>query len=220
MTQELTKICSPLWKQRTHDTLQQHLARLQTPEGQQSKIILIGSSMVERFETTGNRYKEKYFDSRGLFIAGVGGDKIQHMLYRIENGLLEACPQLETIILMGGSNNLECNSAPAIVHGLKHLISQVQLRKPNANIVLFGISPRGSEKRRDQDPVIMEKIRSINSDLAKIEGVRYYDFCDQLLGKDGLKNPGFYADNIHFNQKGYGLFAKAILASLDDITGS
>ena len=105
------KFCEPKWKQRTADTHQQHLEQLQSPSGQETKILLFGSSMMERFHTTGERYKTKYFDPRHVTIAGVGGDGIQHMLYRLDNGLLEACPpSLSLFVFQAGTNILRRKS--------------------------------------------------------------------------------------------------------------
>jgi len=112
------RLCTAKWKQRTADTHQQHLAFLQSPEGQPAQVLLLGSSMMERFHTTGLRYKTKYFDPRHVAIAGVGGDGIPHMLYRLENGLLEACPSsLSLLVFQAGTNNVEAatpNSASSL----------------------------------------------------------------------------------------------------------
>lgn len=71
-------------------------------------VVLLGDSMLERFQTTG-----KYTQIGGLqyprvFNAGVGGDKIENVLYRIRLGLLSILkaknPKL--VVIHIGTNNL------------------------------------------------------------------------------------------------------------------
>lgn|ERR1719197_414240 len=209
------KLCESKWKQRTHDTHQQHLESLK--ERQNTKVLLLGSSMMERFHTTGVKYKEKFFEPRNVTIAGVGGDGVQHMLYRVEQGLLEACPEgLELIVLQAGTNNIENSNPEQVANGVQNLVNEIQKRKPNIRIVVFGLCPRKSSSKKVNNQKLFEKVKAANSLLANTNNINaFVDVFDEFLKPNGDIDPKCYADIVHFSAIGYGKFAKAIVSAID-----
>jgi hypothetical protein len=109
------------FKQRSHDT-HTHVHRPQlesspstissatiSPEFlPQIDIVLLGSSTLERFKTTGKHTQIGQLPYPHVFNAGVGGDKIENVLYRVDLGLLNLLklrnPKL--VVLQVGTNNL------------------------------------------------------------------------------------------------------------------
>lgn len=208
------KLCESKWKQRTHDTHQQHLADLQTEEGQNTKILFLGSSMMERFHTTGKKFVEKYYKPQNVFIAGVGGDGIQHMLYRIEQGLLEACPPgLELIVFQGGTNNIEASSADEVYNGIVNLVEEIFKRRPNVKVAVFGLCLRDSTRKNLTTPDLLTRIEKLNTQLSlwQRENVFYFELNEELRDPiTKLKDNRFFVDHVHFSMAGYGKFSKAI----------
>lgn len=106
------------FKQRSHDTNtlthQPQLEHLLSTNASPSiEIVLLGSSTIERFKTTGKNTQLGQLHFPQAFNAGVGGDKIENILYRVDLGLLRLLkptnPKL--IVLQLGTNNLQPKTA-------------------------------------------------------------------------------------------------------------
>ncbi|TGO87326.1 hypothetical protein BPOR_0234g00120 [Botrytis porri] len=75
------------WKKRSEETtLDVNFPELDNASLETINLVLIGSSMLERFRTTGHDLN--LGSKPGIFNAGVGGDTIPNFLYRINLDLL------------------------------------------------------------------------------------------------------------------------------------
>ncbi|CAF4327966.1 unnamed protein product, partial [Adineta steineri] len=114
------------FKQRSHDThTQTHQPQLESPTLTTSSvllssqylpqidIVLLGSSMLERFKTTGQYTQIGQMQYPQLFNAGVGGDKIENVLYRISLGLLRLLKPRnpKVFVLYVGGNDIQPKQA-------------------------------------------------------------------------------------------------------------
>jgi hypothetical protein len=92
-------LCLAKYKKRTADTHQQHVAYLKQSvaaaeqEGPQNgvlpQVLMLGDSMVERFTTTGVAFLPSIQTTLKMALAGVGGDGVENMVYRLHHGLLD-----------------------------------------------------------------------------------------------------------------------------------
>jgi hypothetical protein len=119
-------LCLAKYKERTADTHQQHLAYLkqsaaavlEQEEGQQQngvvppQVLMLGDSMVERFTTTGVAFLPFIQTNLKMALAGVGGDGVEHMVYRLHHGLLDNFGGTYTTFCFSRGNHSGCcNSA-------------------------------------------------------------------------------------------------------------
>ena len=82
-----------------------------------SKILLIGDSIISNL----SRYPdiwERYFISHRTLNFGIPGDKIQNVLWRIQNLNFSNNPSVKYIFILCGTNNLDHNSPEELVHGI------------------------------------------------------------------------------------------------------
>lgn len=70
-------LCTPKLKARTQETHPTHIKRLQ--DSPNAQVLIIGSSMIERFETSGKSEIPRLTEKYQCVLAGVGGDGIEHM---------------------------------------------------------------------------------------------------------------------------------------------
>jgi len=77
---------------------------------------------------------------------------------------------------------------------------------------LFGIFPRG-EKQNDP---IREQVRAVNAGIAKLanEKIKFMDLGDKFLAADGTLPRGMFPDLLHPNEKGYQIWADAVVRAL------
>lgn len=173
--------------------------------------LVIGSSLIERFSTTG-RVHLRDFKNNGIILAGVGGDGIQHVWWRIKNGQLieKLTAPIDHVILMIGTNNIPYEKdtqklALAVGEMYKYLKTKV------TNVTVMELAPKSEPERPSYD--ITEMIRVYNKTLKKI--IPYRDFAKNWWKElaDENKNPKkeMYVDNVHFSSEGYKIVAKTLL---------
>jgi len=193
----------PAEKARTIETHAQHLQELATV---QPDVILLGDSLFERLTFAEEpEIIEKYrqLKERKVFIAGVGGDGIQHMLWRVGNRLFDSehCENLRTVVVMAGTNNMEnAKTTPtAIFEAYVKLVSMI----PTLKKIIFNLPPRTTTKPVKYD--IMAKVREYNELLknyAEQNNYRYVDVFSRYVDASGQRREELFCDHVHFSQQG------------------
>jgi lysophospholipase L1-like esterase len=163
---------------------------------------------------------------------GIGGDRTQHVLYRIDNGNLEglAAPKAgagpKLVVLMIGTNNTGDNSAEQIAEGIQAVVQHLAAKLPQTSVLVLGVFPRGEKA---SDP-LRYKIADINhrveqwvADRAKERSVKprceFLDFAEKFLEKDGSISKEIMPDFLHLSPKGYEIWADAIAPKVAEMTG-
>lgn len=209
------QITVPKWKSRTEETNTKYILQLQTDKYKQSQILLLGDSMFERWLTSGTQYWNLYeIESKlNVFNASIGGDGIQNVLWRLLQTpfgkILSSLPNLHSIILLIGTNNIEKYSDEQVAEAIQVLVQQLrELCTNNIQIHVLSILPR-------KEPVnINKKIIACNSLIEKwcssqqnVHFVSlYYLFCES--NNDEKCKTEIFEDHVHLNQKGYGYWMK------------
>jgi len=200
------------WKDRTEQTHKQHMASLEAGEIK-CQVALIGSSMFERWKTSGlEPWNASILNSLGIFNAGVGGDKVQNVLWRLEQGLLSNFhPKL--VVLQIGTNNIEQDHPEDISNGISVALAKIQEFSPSSLILLLGVLPR------NDNPSVNPKVLALNELLAtkKTDKIQFHQFTDMILNEDGSVKSELFDDHVHLNTAGYRKWSELLgplLASL------
>jgi hypothetical protein len=155
---------------------------------------------------------------------GWGADRIEHILWRVENGELDGVNP-KAIVILAGTNNVGREpggeeKVADITRGLRALVDLCRRKAPNAVIVLTGIFPRNDNPA--VIPQINREIAQINANLARMadgRSVRYVDVSDKLADRDGKLFDGMMVDGLHPTLKGYQIWADALKPILRDVLG-
>ncbi|HNQ72434.1 MAG TPA: platelet-activating factor acetylhydrolase IB subunit [Verrucomicrobiota bacterium] len=184
-------------------------------------VVFLGDSITQGWEGAGKNVWEQFYGRRKCLNFGVGGDRTEHVLWRLEHGQLEGL-QPKAVVLMIGTNNsnnhkdgTEQYSTAQILAGVDAIINQIRARVPEARLVLLGIFPRGQTFGPQRG-----KLLQVNQALAKrADGhqVRYVDFGSQLIEADGSIAKEIMPDYLHLTEKGYTIWANAIEPQLQEI---
>jgi lysophospholipase L1-like esterase len=155
---------------------------------------------------------------------GWGGDTIQNILWRLENGELDGVHP-KVIVLLAGTNDVG-NEVPAepevtasgIIRGFAALLRVLQSKAPDAIIVVTGIFPR------NDNMAVMPFIDQINERLALMTDgrrIRYLNINDRLAHPDGRLLEGMMdaGDKLHPTVKGYQLWADALKPIFTELLG-
>jgi hypothetical protein len=104
------------WKER-HETL---LRQTQT-HANSIKVVFLGDSLTDNWNTVGKDVFNKYYTKFGAFNYGIGGDSTREILWRLDHKEMDGLnPKL--LILMIGTNNLnDANGWHPWVRGISQL---------------------------------------------------------------------------------------------------
>ena len=154
---------------------------------------------------------------------GWGADRLENILWRLQNGELEGVHP-KVIVLLGGTNNIAANqwvasnSPSEILLGFKKILETMESKAPEATIILTGIFPRNDHME------LIPAINEVNAGLAKLadgKKVRYLNINDKLADKDGklfdgMMNP---TDHLHPALRGYQVWADALKPIFTELLG-
>lgn len=206
------------YKQRTDETTKEHIKQLTELHviDKMPKILLLGDSLFERFKTmTGEPTKiwtDNGFDKLDIFNAGIGGDQIQNVLYRIteQKILTYLGKSIKKIILMIGANNIENDKPLDMIKGVKTIIGLIRDVYPLTPLYVLGIPPRkrsSSKAKNNED--LLKKIKEYNKLLESLPE-KYVDTYELFVDKDGKMNDNLFVDVVHFNDEGYLVYANLL----------
>jgi beta-glucosidase len=102
--------------------------------------------------------------------------------------------------------------------GIAAIVTRFRAKFPEAKVLLLGVFPRGAEAT---DP-LREPIKQINAIIATLddgEYVRFMDIGDGFLEPDGSISVEVMADGLHPTERGYEIWADAVMPTFREMLG-
>jgi lysophospholipase L1-like esterase len=190
-----------------------HQAQCETLLANKSELVFIGDSITARWPA--ELLQEKFGAFRPANL-GMGGDGIQNVLWRLQNGVLDQIHP-KVIVLLIGTNNITIGLTPdQIAEGIASLLKAIHEKAPASKILLLGILPRGESIQEANN----EKIRQTNSKLASLADntrIFYLDVGDKLVEPDGSISREIMPDKLHVAAPGYTRWMDAMKPALDKL---
>lgn len=182
-----------------------------------AKIVFLGDSITDLWQQQGREVWRKQIASLTALNFGIGGDRIEHLHWRILNGELDhVLPQV--IVLLIGTNNLRHNSAIEIELGYSSLLEEIRRRSPASRLILINLFPRvdpGSEVFSFKIPLVNSSIERLATTLRN-SGVKvsHLSLDHEFLAADGTLPKEIAFDGLHLTEKGYKIWANALIPLL------
>ncbi|MBZ0151953.1 MAG: GDSL family lipase [Planctomycetes bacterium] len=187
-------------------------------------MLFLGDSITQSWNAEGKQVFAEHFAPRGVFNAGVSGDRTQHVLWRLDHGLLQALAangnDIRGVVLMIGTNNSNGNDniAEEIAAGVQAIVARLRRGLPQARVLLLAIFPRG------QRPDAQRAKNATASMLAAAPFlgdamVTCRDIGALFTAPDGTIEKQVMRDYLHLTAAGYGIWAQALLADVDTMLG-
>ena len=180
-------------------------------------LLFVGDSITDAWRR-GEQHKlftERWGKHNPLNL-GIGGDRTQHVLWRLENGEVEGIKP-KAIVLMIGTNNLgNKESVQDTIAGVKAVVASLRSKLPESKLLLLAVFPRGEKP----DNKFREQIKEVNEAIGKLDDgkmIEYLDIGDKFLTPEGVLTKEVMPDALHPNAKGYQIWADAIQPALDEL---
>ena len=113
-------------------------------EAKQGKIdlLFLGDSITQGWHD--NAVWKRFYGPRHAANFGIGGDRTEHVLWRLQHGEVDGIHP-RVVVLMIGTNNSGDNTSGEIVAGIKAIVDELRKRLPDSKILLLGVFPRGQK---------------------------------------------------------------------------
>ena len=185
-------------------------------------ILFLGDSITDGWRNKGSNVWNKYYAPRRAANFGIGGDRIQHVLWRMEKGELDGIKPKVVVLMIGTNNTGKENDAGKIrntvletIAGVQAVVKELRAKLPDSKILLLAIFPRSTLDNPQRAQVAL-----INTVIAKLDDgktVRYLDIGPKFLGADGKVPEDIMPDFLHPNEQGYQIWADAMGPALDEM---
>lgn len=189
-------------------------------------LYFLGDSITRRWGCTDPQWAALFANWKQNFFGwnaanfGWGADRIQNILWRIQNGELDGVNP-RAIVILAGTNNLAVGGdvdgrVADIVAGIRALITTCRQKAPSASIILTGILPRSD------GPEITSQINEINERLAQLAdgtSIHYLNVNDRFADAAGKPLEGMTVDGLHPDVKGYQVWADGLRPLLERLLG-
>jgi lysophospholipase L1-like esterase len=187
-------------------------------------VYFVGDSITRRWGATDYprflaHWKENFHGWNAANF-GWGADRVENILWRLENGELDGVnPRI--IVIQGGTNNVggppgDETRVAQIARGLAAVVDACRQRAPNAVLVITGLFPR------NDNPNANATIAKVNENLAKLadgKQIRYLNINDKLADEEGRFRDGMSTDRLHLDLAGYQVWADALKPIFMEVLG-
>lgn len=182
-------------------------------------LLFLGDSITQGWGD--NATWNRHYAPRNAANFGIGGDRTQHVLWRIEHGEIDGINP-RVAVLMIGTNNIGANTPEEIAEGVKAIVTKLREKLPMTKILVLGVFPRGQSLARDfiaktESAKVTEIPGKINAMIAKLDdgkNVKYMDISKAFLNADGTIPKTLMPDFLHLSDAGYHRWADAIEPTL------
>lgn len=182
-------------------------------------VLLVGDSITMQWGAAWT----KHFPKLKTVNIGIGGDKTQNVLWRLEHGGVAGL-EPRVIVLLIGNNNMFFvpeTGIEAVAKGVKVCADNLRDRFPKADLIVVKIFPAHAPGVPFYEDI---KKTNLAFDALKLESdprIHVLDLWTDLTNADGTLRKGmFLPDNIHLTQDGgYELYASKLKPVIEALLG-
>jgi beta-glucosidase len=177
-------------------------------------VLLVGDSITIQW---GASWAKQFPDRKAANI-GIGGDKTQNVLWRLDHGGVDGLLP-KTIVLMIGNNNMFFTpetGVAAAAKGVEACARNLREKFPDADLIVAKILPCHAPKSRFYEDILLTNAEIDKLNLGADPKIRVLDLTADFLNPDGTIKKALYTpDNIHLSPEGYAAYAARLKPLLE-----
>ena len=180
-------------------------------------LLFIGDSITQGWEGAGKAVWSEKYGKRNAVNLGIGGDRTQHVLWRLDNGNIDGIkPKLA--VLMIGTNNSGQNTSEQIAEGITAIVTKLRDKLPETKVLILAVFPRGADGT-NKNRMVNEGANQIVAKLADGKNIEYLDIGSKFLDDKGGLSKEVMPDLLHLNPASYQTWADSIEAHVARMMG-
>jgi lysophospholipase L1-like esterase len=173
------------------------------------EILFMGDSITDYWNSLndyGANIWSSYYSDRNAYNIGISGDKIEGLLWRIQNGVFSNNINPKVVVLMIGTNNRE--DLTNRVAGIRLVIDYVLAHTMDTKVLALGIFPREVAPNTELFQPVFDQMAL----WPETNRVVIADIRDTFLlpGTSNLNTNLFRDGRLHPNEDGYQCEAQAL----------
>ncbi len=188
----------------------------------EAPLVFLGDSITAGWSGKGLEAWNRYWAPLKAANFGIGGDRTEHILWRLQHGNYDGLKPKLTVLMIGTNNTghqgramaehggaIYQSSPEQTAEGVAAIVDLLREKQPRMKILLLAIFPRGadpSDEKRKQN----EATNQLIAGLADGRTVHYLDINDRFLEPDGTLSRDIMPDLLHPGAAGYQIWSEAI----------
>ncbi|MCA9168477.1 MAG: sulfatase-like hydrolase/transferase [Planctomycetales bacterium] len=196
---------------------QRNLAKNKLLAEGDADLVFIGDSITQGWEGAGKEQWEQHYANRKAINLGFGGDRTEHVLWRLTQGNYGKVKPKVAVVMIGTNNTGHSMQDPLQVSaGVQKILTTIGEKTPDTKVLLLGVFPRGEspfDAARLNNVAINQSIRR----LADEQRVFFRDIGHVFLENDGTLSKEIMPDRLHLSPEGYRRWAEAIEPTLVEL---
>lgn len=192
-------------------------------------LLMIGDSITHGWESSGKAVWDKYYAPRNAVNMGFGGDRTEHVLWRLQNGEIANIHPKLAVLMIGTNNSGGDQYTPEqIADGIKAIVCTLRADLPDTKVLILSIFPRGDgAQRADKEHGATfnaqweknDKASEIASKIADNKMIFFLNINQAFLNEQGELTREVMPDLLHPKDKGYQLWADAMEPTIAKLMG-
>jgi lysophospholipase L1-like esterase len=192
-----------------------HESFVATAKEGKARLLFLGDSITAGWGGKKDIW-EKEFGKYDPANFGIGGDRTQHVLWRIQNGELDGIKPVVAVVMIG-TNNSASDPADGIAKGVTKIVGTIREKSPATKVLLLAVFPRGEKAEPNPQRAKLKQVNEIIAKLDDGQHVFFLDIGDKFLEPDGSLTKEIMPDFLHLTPKGYQIWADAIGPKLAEL---
>ncbi len=183
-------------------------------------LLMVGDSITHNFEGIGKKVWEKNFKPLKAINLGFGGDRTNHVLWRLDHlPKLKKAPKAAVVMI--GTNNICWGSdhPKETSVGVQTIAKKLHSMYPEMKVLVLGVFPRRRQLTHPHRKEINELNSYLPGLLKGIKNVSYLDIGPKFLDDKGFLSKEMMPDTTHPSEKGHEIWAEAIMPVLKKMMG-
>lgn len=167
-------------------------------------ILFFGDSLTARYDL------DFYFPKKNVINKGVGGEKTEDLLERIDKDVYEYNPS-KLFVQCGINDIINDIDKEDILLNIRTIITGIKVNRSYAKVYMESLYPVNEKKVKDSDnekhrKLNNKQIKEYNEEIKKIcedNNIIYINVFDEMTDKDGNLKELYTDDGLHLTNLGY-----------------